>query len=488
MTKLEALTAIDLSKKILSKEVSSLEVTEYFLELAEKKNGRTNSFVTITSELAFEKAKFLDNEITKNGPVGKIHGIPVGIKDLGDSIGGVRSTFGSTPLRNFVAAGTTSYVKSIMDAGGVVIGKTNSPEFGHKGITDNFVTGATATPFDLTRNAGGSSGGSAAAVADGLVPFAQGSDGGGSVRIPSSWCGTYAIKPSFGRIPEIASPNAFALSSPFVGIGPIARTVSDAALLLQVMQGNNDMDPFSLPNSEMDLSKIEPIELKNLKIAYTPDFGGFPIDNEVKIVINAALETMSNAGAEINEVKIKFTKSIFELAELWVRLMALLYVDAMENFKTLGYNLIEEHSDELSPDFVKMVKAVNSQSAVETREDLRTRTMVYNAVIGAMKGFDFLISPTLALPPVKNSPNGLTRVPNSINGIDIEHTIGWCLTFPTNFTGNPVASIPAGFTKLGLPIGMQIVGRRHRDDQVLGLSKTIEDLLPWYNAYPYLKI
>jgi amidase/aspartyl-tRNA(Asn)/glutamyl-tRNA(Gln) amidotransferase subunit A len=477
-------SAVNIAEGIRKKKYSSVEVATYFLNRINSLNSQTNSFTTITDELALETARNLDALTAEGKSMGPLHGVPVGIKDLGDAVKGIRSTFGSVPMKDFIAPETACYVQKLVDAGAIIVGKTNSPEFGHKGITDNYVSGATSTPFDLSRNAGGSSGGSAAAVAAGLVPIAQGSDGGGSVRIPAAWCGVYAIKPSFGRIAEIARPNAFALSSPFVGIGPISRTVDDSALMLSVMSGSNPRDPFSLPDSPIDLSVVPDIDLRGLRIAYTPDMGGFPVDNEVAEVVKKSLEHFTRAGAIVEEVKIKLPVSPLELSHLWVRLMALLYRDGFTGFKEIGYDLLGEHQSSLTPIFMKSLLAVNDQSALNSREDQRIRTKVYDAINDAFAGFDFLLSPTLAISPVKNLPNGETKVPTHINGVEIEPAIGWCLTFLINFTGHPAASVPCGFTESHLPVGLQIIGKRHADDKVLALSKAFEKISPWAQSYP----
>jgi Asp-tRNA(Asn)/Glu-tRNA(Gln) amidotransferase A subunit family amidase len=477
-------SAVDLANAIRKREYSALEIAELFLTRIDSLNLETNSFVTITHDLAIQTAERLDKLYAQGRTLGPLHGVPIAIKDLGDARKGIRSTFGSLPLANFMATETTSYIQKLEDAGAVIVGKTNAPEFGHKGITDNYVTGATSTPFDLTRNAGGSSGGSAAAVAAGLVPLAQGSDGGGSVRIPAAWCGVYAIKPSFGRIAEVARPNAFALSSPFISIGPISRSVDDAALMLSVMSGPNSRDPFSLPESLIDLATVDLINLAGVKIGYTPDMGGFPVEPEVASIVEDALKIFKTAGAIVEEVKVHLPASPLELSHLWVRLMALLYTDTFVGFKSMGYDLLESHGDSLTPNFRERLLEVNSRSALATLDDQRMRTRVYDAIIDAFDNYDFLISPTLAMSPVKNVSHGLTTVPKEINGVEIEPTIGWCLTFPINFTGHPAASIPCGFTSGNLPVGMQIIGKRHADGDVLALSKAFEALAPWIERYP----
>jgi len=480
-------TAVNLAKRIRAKEFSSLEVTEYFLNRIDSINHKTNSFVTVTHDLAIDTAKKLDLLAASGQFKGPLHGVPIAIKDLGDARAGVRSTFGSAPMSKFIADTTTSYVQSLEDSGGVIVGKTNSPEFGHKGITDNYVTGATSTPFDLTRNSGGSSGGGAAAVAAGMVPLAQGSDGGGSVRIPAAWCGIFAIKPSFGRIAEISRPNAFALSSPFVGIGPMARTVRDSSLMLSVMAGTNQRDPFSLPDELQSFAEVSNLDLKKVRIAYSPNMGGFAVEDEIAQTVEKTVKELEGFGAIVEIVELNFPCSIFELSLLWKRLMALLYRDAFVSFKNMGYDLLGEHAKTLTPVFREMLDAVDNQSALETRTDQYLRTQVYDQIANIFDKFDFLISPTLSLSPVKNLPNGGTSIPKFINGIEIEPSIGWCLTFPINFTGNPAVSIPCGLTKSGLPIGMQIVGKRHADRALLGISATLEKCFPWDSTYANLK-
>ena len=250
------------------------------------------------------------------------------------------------------------------------------------------------------------------------------------------------------------------------------------------MSGPNSRDPFSLPESLIDLATVDLINLAGVKIGYTPDMGGFPVEPEVASIVEDALKIFKTAGAIVEEVKVHLPASPLELSHLWVRLMALLYTDAFVGFKSMGYDLLESHGDSLTPNFRDRLLEVNSRSALDTLDDQRMRTRVYDAIIDAFDNYDFLISPTLAMSPVKNLAHGLTTVPKEINGIEIEPTIGWCLTFPINFTGHPAASIPCGFTTGNLPVGMQIIGKRHADDDVLALSKAFETLAPWIDRYP----
>jgi Asp-tRNA(Asn)/Glu-tRNA(Gln) amidotransferase A subunit family amidase len=283
------MSATELAQLLRKREITAVEVADTFLRRIDDLNHETNAFVTVTHDLALDTARCCDEDAARGRFMGPLHGVPVAIKDLFDLRAGVRNTFGSLPLADYVAKETTVYIQRLEDAGAVIVGKTNAPEFGHKGITDNFVTGATSTPFDLSRNSGGSSGGSAAAVASGLVPLAQGTDGGGSLRIPAAWCGVYGYKPSFGRIPDVSRPDSAAATSPFISTGPIARSVRDAALMFSVMAGPHSRDPYSLPTHCEDWSAIEAGGLIGARVGFSPDLGGFPVDPEVADIVADAV-------------------------------------------------------------------------------------------------------------------------------------------------------------------------------------------------------
>nr|WP_284287721.1 amidase family protein [Angustibacter aerolatus] len=345
-------SATALAARLRSGETTAVEVAEDCLRRIDAGNTQVNAFTVVTHDLAMQQARDRDRALAAGAPVGPLHGVPVAIKDLFDLRAGVPGTFGSVPLKGFTPDTTTSYVQRLEDAGAVIVGKTNAPEFGHKGVTDNLVSGPTRNPFDLTRNAGGSSGGAAAAVAAGLVPLAQGTDGGGSVRIPAAWCGLFGIKPSFGRVAEVARPDAFISSSPFVSAGPLARSVGDAALMLSAMAGPHPRDPFSLPASPVDLAALpaDPASvLRGLRVAWSPDLGGFPVDPRVAAVAARAVEAMAAAGARVEQVDVRLPADQQELAALWNRLMGVLYADSLEGVKAWGFDLVRDHLDEPQP-------------------------------------------------------------------------------------------------------------------------------------------
>src|SRR5205823_3707715 len=212
-----------------------VEVVDYFLDRIDRDNHTVNAYVLVLHEDARRLAREAEKAVVSGARLGPLHGLPIAIKDLFDFKAGVPNTFGCKPFRDWTPAVSATYVSRLEAAGAIVLGKTNTPEFGHRGLTDNYLFGPTSTPFRPGKNAGGSSGGSAAAVADGLAPIAQGSDGGGSIRIPAAWCGVYGFKPSFGRVATVARPDAFLLAVPFAHAGPLARSVADAVLMLNAI-------------------------------------------------------------------------------------------------------------------------------------------------------------------------------------------------------------------------------------------------------------
>jgi len=477
------LPATELAARIRRGAVSPVEVVDAYLRRIGQRNAVINAYVTVIADQAREAARQAERAVSAGAPLGPLHGVPIAIKDLFDFKAGVRTTFGSKPLATYVPDETTTYVARLEQAGAIVLGKTNVPEFGHKGVTDNLLVGPTSTPFAPGWNAGGSSGGSAAAVADGLAALAQGTDGGGSIRIPASFCGVYGFKASWGRVAVATRPNAFAWHTPFVHSGPLTRTVDDAALMLSVMSGPHPRDPFSLPDDGLAYQAATHRPISGLRIAYSATFGDFPIDPQVRDVVRTAVLAFELIGTHVDEVQVDLRHSQQELSALWVKQMGLLYDGTVADFKKSGIDLLGEHRAEMTPEFVAMVEAVQDLRAVACKQDDIVRSAVFDGVQDVFDTYDLLITPTLAVPPFRNAGDGRTVGPRRINGQDVDPLIGWCLTYPLNFTGHPAASIPAGFTPDGLPIGMQIVGRRFADDVVLAASAAFERVRPWFTAY-----
>lgn len=478
--------ATELAARIRRRELSPVALVEAFLARIEERNPVLNAYVLVLDEHARSAAEEAERQLDSGRPIGPLHGVPVAIKDLFDFKKGYRNSFGSRPLAGYVAGVDSTHVTRLEAAGAIILGKTNTPEFGARGITDNLLFGPTSTPYEIGRNAGGSSGGSAAAVADGLAALSQGSDGGGSIRIPASWCGAFGFKASPGRVPVQSRPDAFT-ATPFLHNGPITRTVDDAALMLSVMAGPHPRDPLSAPDTGLDYIAATRWPIEGLRIGYSRDFGLYPVDPRVTAVVDEAVQAFTLAGATVEEVTPSFSHDQRELCALWMRQMGVLNAQTADSLRiSEGIDLLGDHRDELSPEWVQLVEAGQQMSALEYRRDEWIRTGVFDSVQDLFEQFDLIVTPTLAVPPVRNTDDGNTQGPTEINGEKIDPLLGWCMTYPINYTGHPAASIPAGLTDDGLPIGMQIIGRQFADGTVLAASSAFERARPWASTYPGL--
>jgi Asp-tRNA(Asn)/Glu-tRNA(Gln) amidotransferase A subunit family amidase len=484
MGELDYVPGVEIANMIQRREISAVEVVDSFLGAIEARNGLVNAFVHVIGDEARSAARRADEALARADVVGPLHGVPLAVKDLFDFKAGVPASLGSRVFRDFVPSESCLYVQRLEDAGAIVVGKTNTPELGFKGTTDNGVFGSTKSPFDLSANAGGSSGGSAAAVAEGLVPLSQGSDGGGSVRIPAALCGAFGFKPSFGRIAVVTRPNLFTKDTPFLHPGPITRTVEDAALMLDVMSGPDPLDPFSLPAWERSFVREASRGIEGLQIAYSPDLGGYPVEPAVRKVVESALAAFESCGATIVPVTIDLPYPQEELSALWHRLIGRTYVDFVNSCEEQGIDLLSQHADEVDPDLLPLIEAALAVSARQASKDSIMRSLVFEAVDNSLRGFPLLVTPVLSVSRVPDGPLGRTVGPRQVNGIDVDPLIGWCLTYLFNFTGHPAASVPAGLTEAGHPVGLQLVGTRGRDDLVLRASSAFAEARPWQDSYP----
>jgi amidase/aspartyl-tRNA(Asn)/glutamyl-tRNA(Gln) amidotransferase subunit A len=362
------------------------------------------------------------------------------------------------------------------------VGKTNSPIMGFRGVCDNPLFGPTRNPFDTTRNSGGSSGGAAAAVADGMLPFAEATDGGGSIRIPAAWCNLYGFKQSFGRAPLWVRPNAFAGTSPFVFDGVVTRTVEDAALTLTALSGTDPRDPLSFAFDDDPVAAVRR-SVRGMRIAYSPDMGGIPVDPAVAAVVAEAVAALEAAGAHVEQVDIAMPAGQRELSDLWSRLLTPLNLDTLEGLAEAGYDLLGAQRDQLPAQYLRWMDEGLRATARDVAHDGQLRTLVFEAIQAVFADHDVLVSPTLACLPVHNAEvAGETVGPSEIGGVAVDELIGWCLTYAINFTGHPAASVPAGLAD-GLPVGMQVVGRLGADVDVLAVSGALERVRPWAGAY-----
>jgi len=476
-------SATELARRVRERELSPVEILASVIDRIEERNPDLNAVVYKGFDDARVAAAAAENDVVSGEELGSLHGVPTLMKDLFDFKPGWISTFGGIPaLSDLVVDMYCVWAERVEKAGAIIVGKTNSPVMGMRGTCDNPLFGPTRNPFDTTKNTGGSSGGSAAAVADGMVPFAEGTDAGGSIRIPAAWCGVYGFKPSFGRVPFVLRPNAFGGTDPFVAEGPITRTVRDSALVLNALSGYDSRDPYSLPSAP-DFSEALKLDLKGKRIAYSPDFGVYPVDPRVAETVANAVRSFEEAGAIVDEVKIDIPFDHLELADLWCRLIAPLNIGAIEGFKEQGVDLLGELRDSMPPLYVKRIEEGYRMSVTDIGRDQAMRSVVNDAVQSVVDSYDFLVTPTVAAVQVDNATNGDTTGPSTMNGIDVEPLIGWCMTYFLNFSGHPAASIPAGLIDGRLPVGMQIIGSRYDDAGVLTASSVFEQIRPWDHTY-----
>jgi len=475
-------SAASIARNVRDGEARPTDVIEAYLERIEQQNDATNAYVTVTADCARDRARYIEQQLENEEDPGPLAGVPVAIKDL-CPVKDVRLTFGSKPFSDHVAERSAILVKRLKDAGAIVLGKTNICEFGFKGTTDNRVFGPTSTPFNLERNAGGSSGGSAAAVADGLTSIGQGGDGGGSVRIPASLCGVYGFKPSFGRVPFAARPDAFSEHTPFIHRGPITRTVSDAALAMDIIAGPHPADPFSLPG-EVDFRDALDHSIEGLDVAYSPDLGLFPVNPAVESVIESTINIFEDCGASVELADPPLDcdrQTIFEAWQTGVEVFNAGLVDGIAEKTDIDY--FNKDRASASPAFVASAERGQEYGALDAKRAERVRTKVYDAFREFFQMYDLLLTPTLAVPFIENDTSA-TVGPNSVAGDSVDPLVGWALTYPFNMTGHPVASIPAGFIDEETPTGMQLVGPRHADSRVIAASAAFEREQPWHDAYP----
>jgi amidase/aspartyl-tRNA(Asn)/glutamyl-tRNA(Gln) amidotransferase subunit A len=477
-------SATQLAQRIRGRELSPVEVVEAYLDRIESVNESVNAYVLVLAEQALAAARDSEKALGEGRLLGPLHGVPVAIKDLFDFKAGVPNTFGVAELAEYVPDTTSEHVANLERLGAIVLGKTNTPEFGHKATTDNRLFGPTSTPFLPGHNAGGSSGGGAAAVATGLCALAQGSDGGGSVRVPAALCGVVGFKPTFGRVGAAVRPDAWLAFDPFMGNGPLARTVEDVALLLGAMTGFVPRDPGSVPVPDEEYPRSIFGSVRGVKIAYLPTLGGFPVQPDVAEVVDRAVADLAALGAIVESPRFVLPAPHQEVTDLWVRFTARALVSVFESFAGRGVDLRTVAWDNLPPQLRAAVQRGYATDAVRTRTDQFLRTAVYDAIADVFDEFDLIVSPTLAVSRVPNADDGWTVGPTELSGETVDPTLGWCLTHPFNFTGNPAISVPAGITADGAPVGLQIVGRRFADGRVLTAAAALERIRPWASSYP----
>lgn len=451
--------------------LSPVDAVDASLARIEELNPKLNAFCVVAEERARKTARRAEQAVENDDPLGPLHGVPVAIKDL-ITTKGLRTTFGSRMYEDFVPEEDNIVVERIKDAGGIIIGKTNVPEFGYQGITDNAIYGETANPWDTDKTPGGSSGGSGAAVASGMVPLALGSDGGGSVRIPASFCGLYGIKGSFGRVPvypdhrdpDVAGGNGW---ESLEHIGPITRTVADSALLMDVMAGPYHMDRHSLPDDGTEfLASISNPNVSGLRVAYSQDWGHAAVDSRVREHTAEAASVFEDLGCTVEHADPGFG----DFVEAFTAVVA--------NETDLAGLRDAHERGELDEDL--LINIIETEWDVEDfTNGKKARQRLNMELRRFMEEYDLLLTPTLAVPPFDLDSPG----PTEIEGREVPLFHWLSFTFPLNMTGHPAATVPAGWTDDGLPIGLQLIGTHLGDQTVIEASAAYESANSWSGRY-----
>ena len=464
------LSALELRARYRRRELSPVEVVAAVLERTERLQPRLNAFVTVTRELAEEQARSAEAAY-RDGSAGPLAGIPLSIKDLMPTRG-VRTTMGSLLSQDWVPDFDAPVVERLLDAGGVLLGKSNTPEFGWKGETSNRVAGTSHNPWRHGRTPGGSSGGGAAAVAAGLGPLAQGSDGAGSIRIPCCFCGLFGLKPSFGLVPQYPASAVELLSH----VGPMTRTVEDGALMLGVMAGADDRDPntWSEPRDYLAALEESPAgSVAGARVAWSPDLGSATVDPEVAQLTAAAAHRFAELGYEVEE-------ATPPVGDPW-ELVNVIWGTGEGAVHGEGFAAVRERLD---PGLVQIIEGAYRVSGLQLAAAQRARLDYYHRMREFMVRYELLLTPTMPLPAF---PAGLDR-PRRIGDEELDAGLSWTpFTYPFNITGQPAATVPCGFTGGGLPVGLQIVGRRRADLAVLAAAAAFETAQPWAQHRPPLE-
>jgi Asp-tRNA(Asn)/Glu-tRNA(Gln) amidotransferase A subunit family amidase len=459
-------SARELVKLIHSKRLSPLDLMGETLKRIEAVNPVLNAFVSLRHEQALDEAKVMAERIASGIDPGPLAGIPVGVKDLED-VKGMVTSFGSIPFRDNIARHDSVQVARLKAAGAIVVGKTNTPEFGFTGFTKNRLYGVTRNPWNTECTPGGSSGGSAASVAAGMVPLATGSDAGGSIRIPACYTGCFGLKPSYGRIP--LGPSTLLSMNHALTLGPITRTVSDAALYLDCVAGYHPADPASLPGPGVSYVECLKKPLQSLKIGFSPTLGYARVQKDVMGLVEQAVQAFEQMGHRVDI----WGRGLPEVSQAWSDLMN------VEIYSQV-HNALERIRPEMGRTLVGSLDNAKKLSVDDHIKNQRIRTELNQALWAFFNGFDLLFTPTM--PTEAFAANG--PPPAEIDGHPIPLLLAVAFTYPFNLSGHPAATVRVGLTETGLPAGLQIIGPRHRDDLVLQAAYAYEQSCPWNDHWP----
>jgi len=458
--------ATEIAAAVREKRLSPVELTRALLERIDAINPKLNAYILITHDLAMAAARTAEVAVMRGDDLPPLHGVPYSMKDLFD-VEGLPTTKGSLIYKSNVAAQSEYVQERLAAAGGILLGKTNTPEFGYIPTTENKLFGPSFNPWDATRTPGGSSGGSAAQVAAGLGPLALGSDGGGSIRIPANLCGVFGLKPTYGRVPR--RPGGW---STMTHRGPITRTVADAALMLDVIAGPRPDDPFTVrayPGSFLDGLDAG---VRGLRVAWSPDLGWARVDREVRAIGERAAQRFAELGCDVEEASPGIADPAKELTFFTIA--------AAEEASWLTL-LPPEQRKQLDAPADAFEEFGRKVSGIDYVNANKRRMQLWHAMRDFHRTYDLLLLPVTS---VAAFPVG--QPPREIDGHAVTPFEWMPFTQAFNLTGQPAASVPCGFTSDGLPVGLQVVGRAYEDALVLRACRAFEQLQPWADRKPPL--
>ncbi len=467
MSELCEMTLIELSGALRERRASPVELMEVTLQRIEATAERLNAVVSQRERYALIAEARAAEERLARGEARPLEGIPLGVKDLEDAEGLVTS-HGSIPFSDNRAQRDSTQVARLRAAGAIVVGKTNAPEFGYTAITKNLVYGVTRSPWDSERSPGGSSGGSAAALAGEVLPLVTASDGGGSIRIPASFTGAFGLKPSYGRVPR--GPFEFWDHGMTSVYGPLTKTVEDAALVLDQVVGHDDRDPSSLPHPGLSyLERVrQPLEGR-LKIGFSPDLGYAVVQSDIAEAVADAAEVFEKLGHEIRGVR----SGPPDLSIHWGIL------GAFELSSHIAH-LLPQREKDFTRSLMEGIRMASGITPSWWGEMAKLRADLVEWCAHTFEEYDLLLTPTVPFDP----PPAKGPFPDETEGRPQRMAAVASFTIPFNLGWNPAATVRAGLSRAGLPIGLQIVGRPHRDDLVLQAARAFEREHPWHPHWP----
>jgi len=450
------LSTVEMARLIRTKKLSAREALAAHLKQIERVNPKVNAIVTLVSALAAAAAAKADEMQARKEPLGPLHGLPVAHKDLLETRG-IRTTFGSPLYKDNIPTVDDIVVERMWRAGAIIIGKTNTPEFGSGSQTFNTVFGATHNPYDLTKTCGGSSGGAAVALACGLVPVASGSDTGGSLRNPAAFCNVAGFRPSIGRVPN---PNAAFAWSTLSTSGCLGRSVADLALGLSTIAGPDSRAPLSINEPGERFARPLDRSFKGVRVAWFKDLGGVPFDSRVRAVVDGHRKTFESLGCIVEQAEPDFAP-----AEIAFRILR-----AWGSANTYGARL-REHPEAFKDTLKGEIEEGLRLSAADIGGAETAHGLLWRRFQAFLEKYEYFVLPTTQLPAFDVN----TPYPTEIAGVKFDNYIDWMKScWYISATGNPAASVPGGFTAEGLPVGVQIVGRNKEDFSVLQIAHAFE--------------